>query len=329
MALERDEQIDALKGVLIFLVVFGHLVEPFIHELTAARVAWGSTYLFHMPLFVMVAGIFSKPTLERSDVNSLLERTLLPLIVFQLLYMAPTYLRTGFSPSLLFRPYWILWFLLSLAIWRVTLPIVKRLKAPLLLLAATAVLAGYVEAIGYSFGISRTIYFAPFFVFGHLYGRKAILLATCHRAAAAMIFAGAMIVTAFGTNAGLANSLLLGSMSYGLTLPHLMEPGIERALVMTLSLVAAVSFAGLVLVPCKAAAFLGRSSLTVFVLHGFCVLLILKIGKLFGVPPVLMVASSAPMALVVVFVLAPLDRWLTAFFAWLGRWMRIHSTRPT
>jgi fucose 4-O-acetylase-like acetyltransferase len=170
--LERIKEIDSLKGLLIVLVIFGHLVEGMIHEVSVARDIYVAIYLFHMPLFVMVAGIFAKPTVTRRDLDSLLERILLPLIVFQLFYLSFSFLKTGNLPSSIFQPYWVLWFLLSIALWRITLPTILRLKMPLLLLTSTTAISGYDVTIGYTFSLSRTIYFAPFFFLGFCMGKK-------------------------------------------------------------------------------------------------------------------------------------------------------------
>ena len=97
-------------------------------------------------------------------------------------------------------------------------------------------------------------------------------------------------MTVIAANAGMAHSLLYGSMGYSLTEPHFVEPGVQRMLVMALSLVAAIAFAGLLPMRSKCAVYLGQRSLTVFLLHGFLVLLIVKLSKVLGMLPVLIVA---------------------------------------
>ena len=51
----RDSTIDIAKGIGIFLVVLGHFTvfaSPLYHYI----------YLFHMPLFFFISGMFAKPT---------------------------------------------------------------------------------------------------------------------------------------------------------------------------------------------------------------------------------------------------------------------------
>ena len=58
----RNYLFDNFKGILIFLVVFGHFIENFqdIWNSGYTRVAWQFIYLFHMPGFAFVSGHFSK-----------------------------------------------------------------------------------------------------------------------------------------------------------------------------------------------------------------------------------------------------------------------------
>ena len=58
----RDERIDSLKGFLILLVVLGHLIGE--SDIISKESIWGWVrvwiYLFHMPLFALLSGYFSK-----------------------------------------------------------------------------------------------------------------------------------------------------------------------------------------------------------------------------------------------------------------------------
>ena len=50
---------DNLKGILIFLVVFGHFILPVNNTLVVSAI-FEFIYLFHMPLFVFITGLFAK-----------------------------------------------------------------------------------------------------------------------------------------------------------------------------------------------------------------------------------------------------------------------------
>ena len=63
-------------------------------------------------------------------------------------------------------PYWLLWYLLSLAGWRLLLPVFARLKRPLTFAVALAVAVGCASEVGYYLSLSRTLVFFPMFVLG-------------------------------------------------------------------------------------------------------------------------------------------------------------------
>ena len=63
----RDRRLDVAKGVLISLVVFGHLLPRVGLDDGLTTLAYTVIYAFHMPAFIFLAGITAKSTrlLER------------------------------------------------------------------------------------------------------------------------------------------------------------------------------------------------------------------------------------------------------------------------
>ena len=51
---------DNIKGLLIILVVVGHVAHPVHNDNPAISCLFDVIYLFHMPLFVFVSGLFAK-----------------------------------------------------------------------------------------------------------------------------------------------------------------------------------------------------------------------------------------------------------------------------
>ena len=76
----RDARFDNLKGILIFLVVFGHLLE--LVGGPAAAWLYRLIYSFHMPAFVFCSGWFA-----RFDAARFFRRLLYPYLVYQTLYL--------------------------------------------------------------------------------------------------------------------------------------------------------------------------------------------------------------------------------------------------
>lgn len=57
----RNSEFDVLKGILIILVILGHWLEYGLGNYLN-RVVFNYIYLFHMPLFILISGYFSKKT---------------------------------------------------------------------------------------------------------------------------------------------------------------------------------------------------------------------------------------------------------------------------
>jgi len=123
--MERKAYFDNAKFVLIFLVVFGHMIQPFKtdHALVGTLYTW--MYTFHMPVFIFLAGFFAKGSGKLVDIKKLAKKLLVPYIVFQVIYTI-FYFNFGNLPlwtDSLFYPLWSLWFLVSLFCWHLLLVI--------------------------------------------------------------------------------------------------------------------------------------------------------------------------------------------------------------
>jgi len=305
-------RIDSAKGALILLVVFGHMLEKFVND-PLYKAIYSAIYVFHMPLFVMISGMFSKPHLGHKDYVGILIRLVVPLILFQLLYAAPGAIRSG-HPGALLQPYWILWFLLSLIFWKLALPVFVRLPLPLPVSLVLALAAGFSNKIGYALSLSRTFYFFPFFLAGFLYKDRILDLTNRYRGALAASFAGVMAVVLYWSLHGLPYPALWGSMSYTLAPAIPAFPAGGRSLVLLLSFSGAVGF--LVMIgPSRILAYLGERSLTIYLLHGFVIKGLGAMVDRAGVQPEpFWIPVELGMTVLVAVVLAPLDRRLLGLY---------------
>lgn len=158
--------IDNIKGLLIVLVVFGHISELFI-RLPFNKILYCIIYTFHMPAFVFCSGLFARYSV----------RKIRHYIVIYLLFQTVCTLLAGhFLPGDTFlqyhTPYWALWYIFSLICWLLLLPLfdvsgaVKKIFV-LLLAVAVALFAGFDKHIGYMFSLSRTIVYLPYFLAGY------------------------------------------------------------------------------------------------------------------------------------------------------------------
>jgi hypothetical protein len=75
-----------------------------------------------------------------------------------------------------FAPYWLLWFLLSLFVWRTVLPFWSRLRFPLISAVLVTCIASALMTNGYFLAVLRTCVFFPFFLMGAIYRERVMSL---------------------------------------------------------------------------------------------------------------------------------------------------------
>lgn len=277
---DRYPALDTARFVLIALVVVGHLIEQLVHTGPAADALYRWIYLFHMPAFVLISGALSSPALTRRRLARIVTGLLLPYVLFQTLYPAWDALlfgKGGWSHGYL-TPYWLLWYLLSLACWRLMLPVFARLKYPLPVAVAIALAAGVASWIGYPFSLSRTLVFFPLFLVG--FRLRAWRLQHLGEAGVRKTLAVLVLVaTAAGAwfLRGLDPRWLYASVDYAaLGVGPLVGAGVRLALLTTSS---ACALSVLTLVPRRPRwAGAGRRSIDAYLLHGFLVRAALAAG---------------------------------------------------
>lgn len=151
-----------LKLWLIWLVIFGHWIEPQIWENAVLYRLYRWIYLIHMPLFSYLSGLFLRDSRD---------------CLRQLQRMLPLYLLTQSAAAALGwpdwrTPCWYLWYLLSLSCWLLLAAVFLRWKRcgwlVLALSVAAGCLAGQAAWVGRSWSLSRTLVFFPWFWLGVL-----------------------------------------------------------------------------------------------------------------------------------------------------------------
>lgn len=292
---ERDGHLDALRGAGILLVVFGHLIEQPSQQSPTLQALYIGIYSFHMPLFVFLSGIFAREALRGDDYRKIVRALFVPLVLFQFVYIAMSKL-TGWYQYSLLTPYWLLWFIASLICWRLLLPLFAS-PAGLAVAVAAAVAAGYDDNIGYALSASRTLYFLPFFVLGHLYGNPLVSMVRNRRILFSCLFLVAMAAILMWWQHGLNGAALTGSRDYASGAADIAYPATGRMLIMGLGLLAMLGFCALVPRRAPALAWIGERSLSVYLLHGLAVMGFVGWGLVNAIPvlwlpPVLAVLTA-------------------------------------
>lgn len=312
--MQRDAYFDNAKLTLIFLVVFGHLIQPFTSDSQLVGTLYTWIYIFHMPAFIIVSGFFARGGKSKFYIVKLAKRLLIPYVIFQLTYTGFYYLigKASWQSSLLY-PQWSLWFLISLFCWHLLLIIFKQLKPiyGITLAVIIGVFIGYVEDVGHYFSLSRTFVFFPFFLIGfwlqreHVDFLKRKLFKFISLAVLLLTVSAVFIFNNFNL-LDLNVGWLLASKSYA-HLDAVKYGGLIRLSIYAMSLL--LSFCLLILIPqCEFKfTYLGTRTLYVYLLHGF-VIQTARQFDLFSVHSVFDIIGLAGISALIVFVLS--HRWI-------------------
>ncbi len=288
--LERDPFFDNAKFILIVLVVIGHSIRPFINDNPFLGTIYNFLYSFHMPLFIMISGYFSKNFKRESYYRNAITRLLIPYLIFQTLYtLIDTFI---YNPSSkldfsLLTPYWSLWFLISLFFWRMLLPLFVQLKYPLLWAIAIGVLVGYFDDVGKFMSLSRTFVFFPFYLAGYYIQREHIrkLFTPWIRTTSITLFLFLFALFYFlleiaqiPIDLDILRRSLYGSYSYGALYQLEWYAGLYRLLLYGISAFLSITF--LSFIPRQQTFFtdMGQRTLYVYLLHGLVVRTLIAFG---------------------------------------------------
>lgn len=310
----RNIKIDNIKGMLILLVVLGHMLET---ELGYGmnKSLYVVLYSFHMPLFVYTTGYFAK-----FNPGRLVKDLLFPYVVFQTLYLLFEKFVLGNQVDLQYTtPYWILWYLFAVIIWTMLLPlftVTHRYRGCLLMLSCFAALfAGYVDSIGRFLSLSRIFVFFPFFLWGR-YSRewkksdkRKFLMPTVILSG---ISIGYCIINSSTIKLGWlyeANSYVRGNYQFSFRLIHM-------------AMAAVFIWLTLLLVSDRQIPFLskiGQNTMPIFLMHGFLIKLIGKYELISLFP--YKTAAAVILAVLTVFLLQskPVLLLVSPFLRWNGR----------
>ncbi len=280
---ERDFAMDNIRFILIFLVVFAHLLELFSGKYKSAMNLYIVIYSFHMPCFLFVTGWFARFRLKK-----LLRSLVLPYLVFQTLYLLFDFFvlknqENGFTLQYT-TPYWLLWYLLAVTFYYLLLPVLKtesrkKAAAVIVLLTVLAVAAGFVSSIGRFLSLSRAIVFFPFFMSGYYLSNlfdPAGIRTFFRKYRAGLIVLSAVVMVAcecFFLKSGIHRSAFFGSFPYEAS-------GTNAGIRLLIGICAASAILLLLLiVPNRNLGLLtsiGQNTMAVYLLHGFIQRLLLK-----------------------------------------------------
>lgn len=182
--IEREYLFDNIKGMMLFLVAFGHLLDVY-----ASREMYNVEYslmkyiyLFHMPMFSFVTGYFTK-NLEKAR-DSAVKKTLIPYLCFQGVYVltaaimiavgAVSYNADVFNYSILL-PSSAFYYLLAVFFWKLFAKDIMRLRYPVFISVILGLLISLTRFSEFHCGYGAIFSLLVFFVLGMKCDKNAIV----------------------------------------------------------------------------------------------------------------------------------------------------------
>ena len=275
----RDYQFDTIKGLMILLVVFCHVLSHWYNgwsKTLETRYIYCFIYTFHMPVLAFVSGYFSKRRGSYAEyVKKALGSCLIPFLLFNTLYGIPS-LEKMIN---VFSPKWTLWFLLSLFFWKIMAEVGIVIKKAFPLSLIIALYAGSVSAIGGFFALSRTLCFFPFFFAGCLSQKERIDAWRKSRKIYAFLCIALTVAIAFiFVDPKINYKTLFMNFSYERLKQGILQGAFLRGLIFLAGFLCI--FALIALLPCKKTIFslFGKNSITIYLGHSLLIRILESMG---------------------------------------------------
>jgi fucose 4-O-acetylase-like acetyltransferase/poly-gamma-glutamate capsule biosynthesis protein CapA/YwtB (metallophosphatase superfamily)/lysophospholipase L1-like esterase len=170
---KRYSIFDNFKGILIFMVVFGHFLFEYSnsHMNSLSRKIVVYIYFFHMQAFVFISGFFSS---ENSTMIKNAAKLLILYYIFNFSVSLILYFYNNTKINFLY-PLYSYWYILSLFYWRVTIKYLNNIPFIFEISVVISLLEGYWDCFSNILSIYKTIIFLPYFLAGYKLNQMNIL----------------------------------------------------------------------------------------------------------------------------------------------------------
>lgn len=273
MIRERIYYWDNVKGFLILMVVLGHYVETFEHQIPGAECLWTAIYSFHMPGFVIVNGVFLGMS-KKNPIEKIPRTAGLYLLMTVLYAVRPLLYGTVPEIQLGMPPYGC-WYLLFLSYGYVVAFFLKKGKDYYIFTGVliAALLAGLDTSIGRLWGIGQSFYFMPYLVGGACLGieKAANWFQSRKWAAAAGFFLLQAGLFVLGNLEGFNRRFFRGLENYGELCENPLWGIVGRGTAYVISTLLVICLLGMIPRRKTALSVLGRHTLVVYLVHTFLI----------------------------------------------------------
>jgi fucose 4-O-acetylase-like acetyltransferase len=310
----RDAHLDNAKFLGVILVVCGHVLED-LRDTPGAHPLYLFIYMFHMPLFIVLAGYFSRSfSFSAGKARKLITGLAVPYVIFEIGFSVYRWLLGAVDkPAIsLLDPYFVTWFLMALFVWRLSTPVWQQLRWPVGAAVVISLLSGTAD-LPSMMDLYRMLGLLPFFVFGLMLRPEHFELLNRPRAR----LVGALVLLGGLVTAGLVHRRM--STEWALWRMGFADLGVSNVtgVVMRLGMLAAgavLVMAFLAVVPAGRTWYtrFGTATMYAYLLHGFGTKLMETQGwydaSWLHTPPGVVVAMAAAAGFAVLLMTAPVRR---------------------
>ncbi len=297
----RDYLFDNLRAVLILLVVWGHILTSLKSDYNSARSVYIFVFFFHMPAMVFISGYFSK-NLEKIRSNAFIT-ILIPYLILNFInyLFRSRIIHDVNSGYRFFQPYWGLWYLLVLFIWRFFLKDIIKMRFLMPISIVIAVLCGWSKEFSEYMALGRVIYFLPFFLLGYYCTAEHI---TKIRKLPKLL--GVVVVVVVASVSMYLSLKKWFKIEYLLLRkPYAQDEQLKgmliRILIYIIAFAMIIAITNLMTARKNFLSYIGTSTLTIYVLHLFTIPVLAKI-ELFRKQPYLYLVYSFFIAALIVYI---------------------------
>lgn len=292
----RDNGIDSLKGIMIFLIVLGHYFEHKLDEVSV-RVLYSTIYLIHIPVFVYLSGLTFKLSNQKRNTGFFVYC----IVLGQLLYSAVSIVLYG-NP---FTDYWILWYLYAMIAWS---SLTRCINVNLMTVSIAIFIALLWGVLPHNdvWRFSRIIGFYPYFLLGFLQIHKKIELSrTSWLLLSVGAVVGAVTLLQKATESVSNVEMLYNSKSYSVLGQSISLGMYSKALWYAVALIFILVFMQIGITN-KTLEKWGKCSIAIYLIHGVLAKIISK--GLSVTDPIMLIA----LAVITVHILgyAPVTDWI-------------------
>lgn len=272
---KREYLFDNLKAVLIFLMVFGHFIElnGMKDKSILFRTLWMGIYSFHMPLFIFVAGYFTKYYTENA--KKAIKNYLIPFIIFSnLIYFFDVFILKNQKTFELMIPQTSMWFLLTVFFYKIIYNGIYKIKGIFIMSIIYAIIVGFDTSFASTGSLSRIVVFLPFFIAGNKFKKEYLLKITSKKIRYILIILIITLILLFGYI-----TVCLGMPTKAITFKHpyisqgttLIKAVIFRIFIIVCSLLFCYLILNVIPNHKTIISYIGKSTITVYLLHVFVI----------------------------------------------------------